>query len=178
MLKTSEVNNWYVLYVRSSHERKVDKQLKAKEIESFLPMVKTIRQWSDRKKVLMKPLFPSYVFVKINSKGDFNNALSVPGACTYIRFGKEYAKVKEEEIANIKMCIESEDLYDIETKSVEQLVNIGERKKINYGALNGLECEVLKINENNKVVVRLESLQQNIVATIPEYYFCENSRVS
>ena len=57
---------WYVLYVKSRHERKVDDLLKENQLESFLPLVKTVRKWSDRNKIIQMPLFPSYVFVKIN----------------------------------------------------------------------------------------------------------------
>ena len=44
------VKNWYVLYVRSRHEKKVHQLLQEKGIESSLPLIKTIRIWSDRKK--------------------------------------------------------------------------------------------------------------------------------
>ncbi|MEM6684288.1 MAG: transcription termination/antitermination NusG family protein, partial [Bacteroidota bacterium] len=84
---------WYVLYVRSRCEKKVYESLKEISLESYLPQVKTIQQWSDRKKVVHKPLFPSYIFVNINSSLEFHKALSVNGACSYIRFGKEYANV-------------------------------------------------------------------------------------
>ncbi len=163
LLKTG----WYVLYVRSRHEKKVEDLLKENHLESFLPMVTTVRKWSDRRKIIEVPLFPSYVFVKINSSMDFHKALSMNGACTFIKFGNEFARVTEEEILKIKLCIGSDELTDIKTSS--KLFKVGETRMINSGSLSGIECEVLKVNNTNKIVVRINSLQQNIIASIPSY---------
>lgn len=162
---------WHVLYVRSCQEKRVHELLEENQLESFLPMVKTIRQWSDRKKTVLKPLFPSYVFVKINSVTDFSKALSVEGACAYIRFGTEYARIKEDEISKVKLFVDSNDVTNVKVSNCS--LEVGEIRKINFGSLCGLECEILKVNRVNKIVVRIDSLQQNITATLPSSYFSE-----
>ena len=162
---------WHVLYVKSRWEKKVYESLQDISLESFMPQVKTIRQWSDRKKTILKPLFPSYVFVNINSSLEFQKALSVNGACTYIRFGNEYARVTAKEITQIKLLVGDKDITDIEMNT--QVPKVGEVKKITFGPLSGLECEVLKVGNANKIIVQIDSLQQNITASIPSYYFEE-----
>lgn len=162
---------WYVLYVKSCWEKKVHKSLEEISLESFLPQVKTIRQWSDRKKVIMKPLFPSYVFVYINSSLGFHKALSVNGAFSYIRFGKEYARVQEKEVNQIKFLIGDENIEGVEVTT--QRPKVGEVKKIAHGPLEGLDCEIIKVSNLNKIIVRMESLQQNITATIPLHILSE-----
>ncbi len=166
---------WHVLYVKSCQEKKVYQLLLENQLEAFLPLVKTIRKWSDRKKVIIKPLFNSYVFVKINSAKDFNTTLSIDGACGYIRFGTEYALVKEYEISKIKLFTNSHDIYDIDTSGCS--LEVGEIRKINFGSLSGLECEILKVNRINKIIVRIDSLQQNITATIPSSYLSEAVKI-
>ncbi|MBC8757065.1 UpxY family transcription antiterminator [Kordia sp. YSTF-M3] len=156
---------WYVLYVKSRWEKKVHDSLEEISIEPFLPKIKTIQQWSDRKKTILKPLFPSYVFVNIKSSLDFHKALSVDGACCYIRFGKEYARVLEKEIDQVKLLVNSKEIDGIELKP--QLPKIGEIKKITQGPLNGLNCEIIRADNYNKIIVRISSLRQNIIATIP-----------
>ena len=164
---------WYALYVKSRWEKKVYESLKDISLEPFLPQIKTIKQWSDRKKTILKPLFPSYVFVNINSSLEFHKALSVNGVCAYIRFGKEYARVTEKEINQIKLLIGDKNISDIETNV--ELPKIGEVKKITYGPLNGLNCEIIKADNHNKIIVRIDSLQQNIMATIPSYVLSKAS---
>ncbi len=162
---------WYVLYVKSCQEKKVETLLQENKINAYVPLVKTIRKWSDRKKVIMKPLFSSYVFVNIKSKRDFHTAIDTNGACAYIRFGSEYAIVSDNEIKRIKFILESDDIKDIENNS--KLIRVGEIRTIQEGALCGLDCEIVKINNKNKIIVRISSIQQNILATLPEYYLSD-----
>ncbi|MGY0408868.1 MAG: hypothetical protein ACWIPJ_11035 [Polaribacter sp.] len=67
--------------------------------------------------------------------------------------------------------IGDKEITDIEMDS--QLPKVGEIKKIAYGPLSGLECEVLKVGNVNKIIVQIDLLQQNITASIPSYYFEE-----
>lgn len=165
---------WYVLYVKSRHERKVDNLLKEVHLESFLPLVKTIRTWSDRKKMIELPLFPSYVFVKIESATDFHKAFSINGACTFVKCGSVYATIRDIEIQKIKFLLTTEDVIDIE-KTTDRLEE-GEIALIQYGAFTGLECEILNVNNNNKIVVRMNSINQNITATLPSHYLSKLSK--
>ena len=57
--------NWYVLYTKSRNEKLVAERLKEIGIETYCPVLKKVKQWSDRKKVVEEPLFKSYVFVRL-----------------------------------------------------------------------------------------------------------------
>lgn len=169
-MKTNLKKGWHVLYVKSKYERKIENSLKQKDIEVFLPTIKTIRQWSDRKKVIEKPLFPSYIFVKVHSALDLNKILSIEGACSYIRFGNEYAIAREDEIRNIKYLINHNGiLEDIEIS--DQLLSVGKRYKIHNGPLSGLECVIIRMENKDRIMIRVESLKQNIYATLPKFSF-------
>lgn len=167
---------WYVLYVKSYNEKKVFEVLKDKAIESYLPLMKTIRTWSDRKKTIYKPLFPSYVFVNLKSPKEFHDVLDIDGACAYIRFGKEYARISENEIKKIKILTGSEDVTEIQV--MQKLYKVGDVQKILYGPLSGLECEIVRIDNTKKIIVRIDSLHQNIMATIPSYLLSDFSSES
>lgn len=156
---------WYVLYVKSRHEKKVYDSLMELSIEAFLPMVKTVTEWSDRRKTIVKPLFTSYVFVKIGSSHDFHTVLSVNGACMYVKFGLEYGLVSEKEIQQVKLITSTPGLEGMESSSI--LPKVGEKVKITFGPLSGLVCEILKIGNKRKIIVRLNSFKQGITAFIP-----------
>ncbi len=166
-------SGWHVLYVRSRYEKKVYEALREKSLEAYLPLVETVKQWSDRKKIILKPLFPSYVFVNIHTSLEFHQALSVDGACTYISFGNEYAKVTEKEINKIKLLTGAEEVSNITLD--RKPPKIGDIMKITQGVLSGLECEVVRVAKLSKIVVRIESFKQNITATIPSYMISEPS---
>src|SRR5215469_13750006 len=57
--------SWYAVQTTPRHEKKVSEELAAKDIHCFLPTLRHMRQWSDRKKVVIEPLFAGYVFVRI-----------------------------------------------------------------------------------------------------------------
>jgi transcription antitermination factor NusG len=160
---------WYVIYVKFRHEKKVHDQLLENGIDSFLPMVSTVRRWSDREKKILQPLFPCYLFVNVKSKLDFHNALSVGGACSYVQFGNEYGRVTQKEIEQIKLLVGGNDITDVQTNL--KMPSVGDKIKIEHGELSGLECEVYRVDNVNKVSVWINALRQNISATIPTYYF-------
>lgn len=161
-------SKWHVLYVNSRCEKRVHERIQEAGVESFLPMVKTEKTWSDRKKIVEEPLFKSYVFVNVTSPMDFYKALSVNGACAYIKFGREYAVVRDYEIEQIKLFIGCDEITEV--KTTVELPKVGETRKIVCGPLGGLECEVLRADTTSKILVRIDSLQQSLVATIPSYY--------
>lgn len=161
-------SGWYVLRVRLNYERKIHDILLNTSIEPFVPLSETIKQWSDRKKKIRTPLFPSYIFVNIKTYKDLYVPLNIENVYHYIRFGDEYATVSESEINKVKMLIGSDDITDISTSM--HIPQLGEIIEISCGPLQGQVCEILKTNQTNKIIVRMASMKQNIIATIPLSY--------
>ncbi len=166
---TLNTTGWHVIYVRSKHEKSVDRSLQEQGLESFLPLTKTVRRWADRIKKIQVPLFPGYVFVNIRTKKDFYQALQVNGACCYLSFGAEYAKVSDKEITQIKCVVGNNDLSEIKTESIPKFL-VGQMRSITSGPLKGLECEILELKNTQKVIVKISSLYQVISATLPLHY--------
>ncbi|WP_075340291.1 UpxY family transcription antiterminator [Tenacibaculum agarivorans] len=168
-------NGWHVIYVKSRWERRVYESLKEIDLESFLPQLQTIKQWSDRKKIVLQPLFPSYVFTYLKSLREFHKVLSIKGVCHYVRFGNKYAQVTDKEIEKMKFLVSDQNLKV--TASEENFLKVGEMKKIITGPLHDFECKVLKVNNDNKIIVRIDSLKQNFTATVPSNYLCEVTEI-
>ena len=173
-MKKAQSQGWHVLYVKSRHEKKVYEKLLENDLEAYLPLVLTERKWSDRVKKVLMPLFKSYVFVYVNTAMDFYRALSVNGVCSYISFGNDYAIVKDEEIEKLKFLIDVEGISEISIK--EETLCMGEHRVISNGPLAGLECEVIQIKNKSTVRVRLGTLKQNVIATVPSEYLSEFSK--
>lgn len=127
-------------------------------------MVEKISQWHDRKKKLSKPLFPSYIFVKHFSKSEYHKVLSIDGVYNYLKFGGEYAAVTDKEMMQIRLIL---GLDDVQVS--RELPSVGEMKKITYGILKDLTCEILEVGNERKILVRIDSIHQNICATLPSY---------
>ncbi len=162
---------WFVLYVKYKHEKRIHSILQEKGIESFLPLVKTVKQWSDRKKKIIVPLFPSYLFVKLKGQKDFETVLTVKESCFFLKQGNDYAKAQDREIKNIKILLGSDHVDNIKT---ENRFKVSDTCIIDFGPLQGLSCEVIKISKESQVRVLIHSIRQSIIATIPTSYLSDS----
>src|SRR5271170_6118322 len=96
-----EVKPWFALRVRSNHEQVASLHLRSRGYEEFSPSYKEERQWSDRKKMTDQPLFPGYVFCRLNPN-DRLPVLTVPGVMGMVGFGDGPASIPEEELGRVR----------------------------------------------------------------------------
>src|SRR5579862_5009621 len=76
--------NWFAVYTRTHHEKSVMQHLTDRGIESFLPLYKAARHWTNYRKVFLDlPLFPNYVFVHISLR-ERVRTLEVPGVVSLV----------------------------------------------------------------------------------------------
>jgi transcription antitermination factor NusG len=154
---------WYVIYTKSKHEKKVFEDLKLRNCTAYLPLINHLSQWSDRQKWIEKPLFSSYVFVYLSNVASYYKVLPVDGFVTFINFAGKPAIVKDSEIETIKQLIEN----CREVELVQSDIKIGERRKVTFGPLSGYGGEVVQYKGKDRIIVRIESLRQDIMAEVP-----------
>ena len=152
---------WFALYTKSRSEKKVYQELVNKDIDCYLPLEKKLKLWSDRKKWVEEPFIRSYVFVNIEEK-KLQQSLNTPGVVTVIRFGGKPAKVQEDHINLIKSILSSNEDYEISAEIFEP----GEKVEVESGSLKGLFGEMVHHLNKYKVLVRVESINQNILIKI------------
>lgn len=159
----AEEKKWYALYVASRQEKKVQEGLLSKGIEAYTPIVKTMRQWSDRKKMVELPLIKGYVFVK-HEATEKEKVFTVNGIVNYIRFERKPAVVRDNEIQALKEIIS----YGYET-SVGNYGNLitGMNVKVTQGNFKGLSGTIIRKDKNEFFVIALETIQQHIIIKLP-----------
>ena len=145
---------WYAIYTRPNNEKKIFAELKEDKIECYLPLKKTLRKWSDRKKWIEEPLFRSYIFIKV-SQIEFFDVLSIPGVIYYVRFGGKPQTIPEYQIENIKKMIAQEEK--------EVIVNYDNIKKgtdceVLVGPMKGLQGEIVRVCGQYRLLIRLNSM--------------------
>jgi len=155
------VANWYAVYTRPRFEKQVAQQLKEQGIEAYLPLVKTMRQWSDRKKLVEVPLFSSYVFVHIDRRF-YDQVLQVTGVVKYITFEGKAATIPNEQIDNLKIIVNSNEKVDTTWESRRK----GDWVLVNAGSLKGLRGELITEGDRKKVLVRIQGIAQNLTVEV------------
>jgi transcriptional antiterminator RfaH len=145
------MKKWFILYTKANQEIKVAEQLKEMKISCFCPTVTIIKQYSDRKKNVLKPLLPSYVFVFIED-GNRNDVFSVFGITRYMFWLGKPATVRESEIELMKQHLNG--IY--QSISLTKFTR-GQLYKISEGVFSGKIGKVIE-SQKNKIKLELQSL--------------------
>jgi transcription antitermination factor NusG len=151
---------WLAIYSRPRWEKKVAQLLAEKGLESYCPVNKVRRKWSDRVKIVEEPLFRSYVFVRVN---DLNRTevRMTPGVINFVYWNGKPAVIKEREINAIKRFLN--EYENVEVKPIKLEVN--QRVKITKGPLMDQEGQVLEL-QHKTVKVAIDSLGYQLIAHI------------
>jgi len=151
---------WYAIYTKPKWEKRVDQLLKNKGIESYCPLNKVCRQWSDRKKIVLEPLFISYVFVQL-TEAMFNSIKEVDGVINLVYWLGKPAVIRDEEIQAIKEFLDTYENVQLEKAKI----SINDTVKIISGAFMDMEGKVIQVM-NNTIKVILPSLGFAMVAPV------------
>jgi transcription antitermination factor NusG len=151
---------WYALYTRPRWEKKVADLLEKKKVEVYCPLNRVEKQWADRKKVVLEPLFSSYVFVHI-SEQEHLGIKQTDGVVNFVYWLNKPAVIRNEEIDTIKKFLNEYDHVSVEKTQV----NLNDRVRIINGPLMMWEGHVVEIRTNT-VKITLPSLGQTLVAEI------------
>jgi len=134
--------------------------LQEKGIESYCPLNKVRRKWSDRVKTIEEPLFKSYVFVKVNDE-EKTSVRMTTGVMNFVYWNKKPAIIKEKEILTIRRFLD--EYTDVHVFPMELKLN--DRVRITSGSFMDHEGQVLGLR--HKIVkVAIDSLGYILVAFI------------
>ena len=144
----NEENDWFLLYCKGKEEQRAVDNLKNQDIKSFFvsaPIEKIIR---NKKVIKEEPLFPNYIFVKLNIKtNNFNSVRSTRGVIDFVRCGIEYIKVPISLVDNLKKYHKKE-AERVFNKDDKLFINSGPFKNLDaiYQCADGLERSVVLVN--------------------------------
>lgn len=152
---------WYAVSTICRHEKRVAAYLKLLEIEHYLPLYRANRRWSDGSRpVLDLPIFPSYVFVRMDlaMRG---RVLAIPGIVSIVNgVGNKPAHIPDQEIETLLSGLSA---YRAEP---HPLLVAGQRARIRSGPLSGHEGVLRRIGNNCKVVLTLDLIMRSVAVEL------------
>lgn len=160
MKNSIQVRKWLAVYTRPRWEKKVNQLFIEKGLESYCPLNKVRRKWSDRMKTVEEPLFKSYVFVKV-SEEDRAAVRMTNGAINFVYWNGKPAVIKEKEISAIKRFLNEYEY--VEARPAE--LKVSQRVRITNGTLMDHEGKVLDVRHKT-VKVAIDSLGYILIAYI------------
>jgi transcription antitermination factor NusG len=160
MKESTPVRKWLAIYTRPRWEKKVNQLLSDKGLESYCPLNKVRRKWSDRIKTVEEPLFKSYVFVKVCDE-ERSAVRMTNGAINFVYWNGKPAVIKEREITAIRRFLD--EYENVEARPTE--LKVDQRVRITNGTLMDHEGKVLDLR--HKVAkVAIDSLGYILIAYI------------
>jgi transcription antitermination factor NusG len=161
-----EMPQWYAIRTRSRHEKIVAEQLQTQRIESFLPVVKKTRKWSDRKKEVELPLFPGYNFARlVLCSPDRLRVLRTHGVAGFVGVRGVGIPVPEGQIESLRTLLAN----DIPMKD-RPFLQVGQRVRIRGGALDGIEG-ILAAQDDRNLIISVEPIHRSLSVCIAGYRF-------
>lgn len=152
--------NWYAVYTRPSHEKRVGEHFEVRGIEFYLPLYRTVHHWKNRCKAeLQLPLFPGYVFARLAWEQHLR-VLEIPSVVSIVGNGREPLPLDNSEIESLRA-----GLHLRSAEPCDYLI-IGERARIVTGPLAGLEGVVLRKNNGLRVVLTFPHIMKSVAVEV------------
>lgn len=149
-------SQWYAIYTLPRHEKVIADRLMQREIETFLPLYRTVHRWNRRRAEVELPLFPGYVFVKMFIPNKVR-VLAHPGVIRLVSFNGRPANLPDGEIEMLRA------LLAVCKAEPYPFLNAGRQVRIRSGPLAGLKGRVLRRKGKLRVVVSIELIERAIV---------------
>ena len=146
---------WFVVYTRPQQELKVASQLSAMGITNYCPTITLLKQYSDRKKKVTKPLLSSYVMVQLEEK-ERNKVFACNGIVRYLFFIGKPAVVPANQINLMQ-----NHLKGVYNDFKVTTLSVGDSHTITDGPFSGVTGKVVETN-NTKVKLELACLGMQI----------------
>lgn len=144
---------WYPVYTRSRVEKKAYEELLRKGFTVYLPLKKTLKQWSDRKKIIEEPLIKSYLFVYISAK-EYGEVLMTNGVARFLYFSGQIASMPDKQIEDLRLLLATE----VELKVLDYDIKKGEIVIIKAGPFKGMLAETVSIHNKQRLILRLKNI--------------------
>src|SRR5450755_4396298 len=151
---------WFALTAKARHEKVVAENLHVMGLDSFLPLYRARRQWTDRVQSVELPLFPGYVFCRFAYASRLG-VLNTPGVISVVEFSGGPAPVADEEISRLR-AIQASGL----PSQPWPHMHAGQKARIERGALAGLEGVLIREKDALRVVVSVELLHRSVAVEI------------
>jgi transcription antitermination factor NusG len=145
---------WYAVFTFPQNEKSAIRQLELREVEAFLPTYETMKVWKNRQRVkTVMPLFPTYLFVNIETK-ERAKVLQSPGVIHIVGRNRQDASIPASEIELLRTSVQG--------RSVEPYCELvmGKTVRIKCGSMEGVEGVLVRRGNGLRFVLNLKLINQ------------------
>ncbi len=141
------------------HEKQVAHQLHWLGVEHFLPLYDEVRAWADRRMRVRLPLFPGYLFVKVNHL-EKRKVVELSGVIGFVGIGTSPTPLDELEIVRLRR-----GLMEL-CGMPHPFLKVGECVRIQSGPFAGAQGVLVRQAGTSRVVICMDVIQQAVAVEI------------
>lgn len=153
-------NQWYALYTIAHHEKRVAQQLEERQLECFLPLYRSVRRWSDRRKEVQLPLFPGYLFV-YTDLAERSRILRVASVVHFVCCNGQPTPVPAVEIENLRSALSGNARVQ-----PHPYLKAGRRVRVHSGPMAGLEGILTARRGRLRVVLAIDPIMRSVAVEV------------
>jgi transcription antitermination factor NusG len=157
---------WYACYTRARAEKRVEQLLLERNLGAYLPTITRTQVWADRKKLVVFPLFASYVFGRFGLH-ELHRVLTIPGIATVVHHAGRPAAIPDAEIENIRRL--AFGLAHSDQQPELQPFQEGQWVRVADGPFLGLEGVVIQLRGRHRVLAGLRAIGQGLSIEIDRH---------
>jgi transcription termination/antitermination protein NusG len=151
---------WFALFIRQREREQCEAYLASRSYEYFSPTRSEVRQWSDRKKVTIQPLFPGYLFCRFDPRKSAP-VLRAPGVIEIVSGGNVYLEVDALQIENVQRCLQSGFALDVLPTLAQ-----GQKVRIMSGPLTGVEGVLTVLKQQLRVGLEISMMNRTVLVEV------------
>lgn len=161
----SATDHWYAIQTVARQEKYVARQLQAKQVRMFLPLIEQLHQWSDRKAWVKLPLFSGYLFVRIASSPEEHlQVVRIPGVLRVVGSNGHASPIPDEQIEGLQATVQKRiPLCE------HPFISAGKHVRIRGGALDGVEGILVGHGSHQSLILSINLLCRSVVVRVEGY---------
>lgn len=160
-----EESSWYAVHTMARHEKRIAAQFEEKRVCTFLPLLRQIHKWSDRRSVVEVPMFSCYAFVRIAQTIEERlKILRTPGVLGFVGNERQGTPIPDEQVESLRAALhENVPCYP------HAFIRAGKRVRIRGGSLDGVEGILVCQGADQSLVVTVEVLHRSVAIRVEGY---------
>jgi transcriptional antiterminator RfaH len=152
---------WYVVRSKPRREDYAQEQLVRRGVETFLPRI--VEAQAGRQEPVIGPLFPGYLFARVDLLSQYNRVIWAPGVRSFVAFGDMPAAVDRAVVAFLQERCGPEGIVRVVRRFSE-----GDVVRVTRGPLGGLIGIVQgHVSGQQRVRVLMELLRRRTQVNVP-----------
>ena len=156
---------WFAVATKPRHEKRVAAELQERGFDAYVPVVKEIHKWSDRRKTVDVPLFSCYAFVRVSPTPEHRvRVLRVNGVLQFVGTTSQGTPISESEIEQLRIVIDND-------MPITQwgYLKVGQKVRVLGGALDGVEGILTDCEGDRRLVMSVGAIQRSLCVDLRGY---------